>query len=313
MKKYLLYVMTLAAVLVWLGEQNSAYGSEQIFNGKVREPAVAGQFYPEDASELAKTVKHYLERGAKPSGDKPVAILAPHAGYVYSGQTAADAFKQAAGHSYNLVIVLGTNHTAFGFNRISVYPGDYKTPLGIAETDRDTAKALTASGSDFVFDESLHFREHSIEVQIPFIQTLFPNAKIVPLVVGTPDSEMCSRAGKTLATVIKDKNALIVASSDLSHYPAYEDAVRTDHNTLNAIVKADLNLLQSLLRKQESEGIPGLSTCACGAAPIFTAIAAAKELGADRGRLVSYANSGDAGFGNRSRVVGYGAAAFAKK
>jgi AmmeMemoRadiSam system protein B len=305
--------MMLAATFVWLENGNITYSSEQVFSGKVREPAVAGQFYPEDASELAKILKHYLERGAKPLGEKPAAILAPHAGYVYSGQTAADAFRQAAAYDYDLVVILGTNHTTFGFSRISVYPGDYKTPLGIAKTDRETANRLTASGDDFVFDESLHIREHSVEVQIPFVQTLFPKAGIVPLVAGAPDAEMCSRAGKTLARVIKDRNALIVASSDLSHYPAYEDAVRADHNTLNAIVKADLNALQSLLKKQESEGIPGLSTCACGAAPIFTAVAAAKELGADQGRLVSYANSGDAPFGNRSRVVGYGAAAFVKK
>ncbi len=281
-------------------------------HSNIRKPAVAGKFYPEEASKLAKAVDYYLEDAVAPSGESPLALIAPHAGYIYSGQIAADAFNQAAGHDYDVVVLLGTNHTTPGFSKVSVYPkGGYETPLGIAKIDEAVAEKLLAAGEDFTFEESVHVREHSIEVQVPFVQRLFPKARIVPAIVGNPKPDLCIRFGEALAAALQDRKALIVSSSDLSHYPDYKDAGRVDGNTLDAILKMDPHALQSVIQKQEAEGVRKLDTCACGVAPIMSAMTAAKKLGANCARRVSYANSGDASVGSHDRVVGYGAVAFA--
>jgi AmmeMemoRadiSam system protein B/AmmeMemoRadiSam system protein A len=308
MKKNALYFILILSLSLSCGRSGAK--TTQNFDAGVREPAVAGQFYPADSSRLKAAVTYYLEDGVKASGEKPVAIISPHAGYVYSAQIAADAFHQAAGHDYDLIIVLGVNHTVPGFTGVSIYPGDYQTPLGVVKTDEDAAKQLVNAGDDFVFDAAVHTREHSIEVQLPFVQMLFPNAKIIPAVVGAPDLDLCTRFAEALANIAKARRALIVASSDLSHYPVYEDAVKADKNTLDAVLTMDPNRFLSVIKNQEKQGIPNLSTCACGQAAILTAMIAAKNLGAVCGRLVSYANSGDAPVGSHDRVVGYGAVSF---
>ncbi|RLC08035.1 MAG: TIGR00296 family protein [Deltaproteobacteria bacterium] len=306
MKKALLSCFILI-VMVCLSNGSEA----EISDPGIREPAVSGQFYPADSSKLTSALNYYLEDAVKPSGERPVAIISPHAGYIYSGQIAADAFRQAADHKYDLVVLLGTNHTTPGFAGVSIYPkGGYRTPLGVAKTDEDIAGRLIALDKDFTFKESVHTREHSVEVQVPFVQMLFPDAKIVTAVVGVPDLDMCSRFGKALANILKGRRALIVASSDLSHYPDYDDAVKADRNTLEAILSLDPMTLHTAIRKQEKRRIRKLSTSACGEAPILAAMTAAKELGANCGKIVSYANSGDVSVGDRSRVVGYGAVSF---
>jgi len=286
-------------------------GLQQDSDTDVRQPAVAGQFYPASADHLTQAISYYLE-DARPAGpEQPIAIITPHAGYIYSGQIAADAFKQAAGYNYDVIVLLGTNHTTAGFDGVSLYDGaGYRTPLGVALIDRDLVKALLKADKDFTFRKSVHNREHSIEVQIPFIQRLFPGTKIVPAIIGQPDMDLCTRFGKALAKVLRDHVALIVVSSDLSHYPGYEDAVDVDQITLQAIQNLDPFEFQSTIDRQLRRDIAGLSTCACGAAPIMTAMVAARELGATQVKIVSYANSGDALIGDRSRVVGYGAVTF---
>lgn len=304
MKKSVFYLIVIAIMAQGIGFCSG-------FHPDVREPAVSGRFYPGDASKLSKALDYYLKDAVKPSGERPLAIVSPHAGYIYSAQIAADAFNQAAGHQYDVVVLLGTNHTDPGFSGVSVYPeGGYRTPLGVAKIDKDTANQLIAADKAFTFKKSVHLREHSIEVQVPFVQTLFPDAEIVPAIVGTSDLELCSRFGKALATVLKGRRALIVASSDLSHYPDYEDAVTVDRKVLNAMTTLDPKTVHSVIQKQEKTYIRNLSTCACGEAPVLAAMAAAKALGANCGRIVSYANSGDASVGDRSRVVGYGAISF---
>jgi AmmeMemoRadiSam system protein B/AmmeMemoRadiSam system protein A len=277
----------------------------------VREPAVAGQFYPADPAKLSKAVDSYLETAVAPSTERPIAIVSPHAGYIYSGQICADAFNQAAAHDYELIVLLGTNHTTAGFRGVSIYPaGGYRTPLGTAEIDADLAADLIAADADFTFEPTVHAREHSIEVQVPFVQTVFPGVPILPAIIGTPNVDLCSRFGGALAKALRGRQALIVASSDLSHYPTYDDAETVDAKTLEAITTMDAEHVQATLRAQLEAGIPNLATCACGAGPVLTVIIAAKELGATSARIVSYANSGDASVGTRSRVVGYGAVSF---
>ena len=278
----------------------------------VRSPAVAGQFYPGDEAKLHRALTHFLEAAVPPCGERPLALVAPHAGYVYSGQIAADAFRQAAPFRYEVVVILGTNHTTPPFDGVALYPrGAFRTPLGDAAIDDKVAAALMAEDSAFVFRPEAHGREHSVEVQIPFVQQLFPDARIVPAVVGSSDLRLCTRFGRALAKVLRGKDALIVASSDLSHYPEYEDAAEVDLRTLTAVASFDPSQVVTAAHGAALGGIRSLSTCACGEGSILTAMAAAKELGATHGRLISYANSGDAAVGEYDRVVGYGAVIFA--
>ena len=132
-----------------------------------------------------------------------VAIIVPHAGYIYSGQICADAFAQVKDKQYDVIVILGTNHTTPGFEKISLHPGTgFRTPLGIATIEREIVSQLMAADpGDCVLDKSIHAREHSVEVIVPFVQVVFPEAKIVPVVVGSPDVGMCTRFGQALAKV----------------------------------------------------------------------------------------------------------------
>ncbi|MCX7816697.1 MAG: AmmeMemoRadiSam system protein B [Syntrophales bacterium] len=280
----------------------------------IRPSAVDGRFYPGNKVTLKKTVEILLESAVKSPVKDPIAIVAPHAGYIYSGQIAADAFKQVAGKDYDTVIILGTNHTSATLKGIALYPGDgFETPLGTVWIDQELVHTLLENSPDCVMDSSAHAKEHSIEVQLPFIQVLFPNAKIVPLVIGRPSVELCSRFGTFLGELLKGKKVLIVASSDLSHYPTYDVARKVDSDVLNAIITLDPAVLDKTIREIQSRSIPGLQTTACGAAPIMVAQAAARTLGARGGYVVSYANSGDSPVGERHRVVGYGAVVFTRE
>jgi AmmeMemoRadiSam system protein B len=279
-------------------------------NAKARAPAVAGRFYPNEAEALELAVRGFLADAVAPRGQRPVALIAPHAGYIYSAQIAADAYRQAMEHDYDLVVILGTNHTEAGFGGVSVHPGPgYRTPLGVAEIDEIVAAALIEADPAFTFEPAVHRREHSVEVQIPFVQIAFPEVKIVTAVIGRPDPGLCARFGKALAKVLDGRAALIVASSDFSHYPAYDDAKATDLAVLDAIADLNPRTVRDEIRRQMARDVPGLATCACGEAPILAAIAAARALGATHGCLISYANSGDSPLPDRSRVVGYGAMA----
>lgn len=280
----------------------------------IREPHVAGQFYSSNVQQLKKAVEMYLSHAPKVPGAEPIGLVAPHAGYVYSGQIAADAYRQAQGHDYDIVVILGTNHTRPGFSGVSIYAkGGFKTPLGIAQVDEEVASALLKEDERFVFDPSVHREEHSVEVQVPFIQHVFPSVKILPAVIGSPDPALCKVFGLALAKVLKGRKPLIVASSDLSHYPSHDDAVRVDMRTLKAVASMDSSALIKAIAEGESEGVRGLGTCACGEGPILALIEASKTLGAKQGVVVSYANSGDVSIGNYDRVVGYGAVAFVKE
>ncbi|MEN6320269.1 MAG: AmmeMemoRadiSam system protein B [Syntrophaceae bacterium] len=283
--------------------------AKKLSDTDIREPAVAGKFYTDSAVKLKLAIEKFLNDAVPVKVKKPVAIIVPHAGYIFSGQICADAFKQVSGGQYDVVVILGTNHTYPGFEKISLYPGaGFRTPLGTALIDRDVVSSLiTEDPADCTLDKSLHEYEHSVEVIVPFVQVVFPSTKIVPIVVGAPDVQMCSRFGQALAKVLKNKRALIVASSDLSHYPDAKTAITVDRKTLDAVTTLDPATLHSTIQSQMDRRIPQLATCACGEAPIMVAMASAKAFGATCGTVVSYANSGDASIGDPLRVVGYGA------
>jgi AmmeMemoRadiSam system protein B/AmmeMemoRadiSam system protein A len=287
----------------------AACQANKVSDSDVREPAVAGKFYPESAARLKLAVETFLQDAAPVKVQKPIAIIVPHAGYIYSGQICADGFKQVANQKYDVIVILGTKHTNSDMEKISLYPGDgFRTPLGVAQVESDIIHSLKkADPTDCMLDKSLHESEHSVEVMVPFIQVVFPKAKIVPVVVGSQDMRTCIRFGQALAKVLKNKQALIIASSDLSHYPGYEDANIVDGETLAAIAGLDPVAFRATLQAHRDKNITNLGTSACGEAPIMAAMAAAKSLGATDGVVVSYANSGDTSVGDRSRVVGYGA------
>jgi AmmeMemoRadiSam system protein B/AmmeMemoRadiSam system protein A len=270
-----------------------------------RPPAVAGRFYPSDPNKLKLAIQLFLKDATEKTTDEPIAIIVPHAGYIFAGQIYADAYRQIAGHQYDVVVVLGTNHTTSGFSGVSL--GDYtafRTPLGDVAVDEEVVSALLAESKECVRSREVHIAEHSIEVQIPFIQSVCPNAKIVPAVINPPDFKMCVRFGQALGKVLKNRRALIVISSDLSHYPDSRNGARADRQTLMSIAKLDLNQFASLMQVLDA---PNLETRACGEAPIISGITAAKILGASRSTVVGYANSGDVAVGDQSRTVGYGA------
>jgi AmmeMemoRadiSam system protein B/AmmeMemoRadiSam system protein A len=302
-----------SVALFFLACRQGSSFAERKGSGEIREPAVSGQFYPADPAMLRQAVERFLADAVPPGAGEPVALVAPHAGYIFSGQVAADAWRQAQGREIELVVLLGTNHTAAGFARIALHPGaGFRTPLGVAACDREAAEALAAADPDCVFDSAVHAREHSVEVQVPFAQHLFPKAKILPMVVGSSDPAVIERFGAALAKVLKGRKAIVVASSDLSHYPSAKDARTVDRKVLAAIAAFDPANLRTVIDKESSRGIRGLGTCACGESPVLAAMAAAKALGATRGVVVSYANSADVPMGEPDRVVGYGAVLFAR-
>jgi MEMO1 family protein len=279
--------------------------------GEIRPPVVAGKFYPESAAVLKAAIEKFMNSAAPAQAQTPLGIVVPHAGYIYSGQICADGYNQVRSGAYEVVIVFGTNHTTPDLRKIALYPGaGFRTPLGTVPLDEELVATLIATSPDCKADKAPHVREHSIEVQIPFIQFLFPRAKIVPAVVGMADVALYTRFGAVLAKVLKGKKTLIVASSDLSHYPSAADAEIVDRKTLVAVASLDPTVLHSTIQAQMARRIRGLDTCACGEAPIMAAMAAVKALGAKGGRVVSYANSGDVPIGDRERVVGYGAVVF---
>jgi hypothetical protein len=276
---------------------------------EIRPAAVPGKFYPADPAKLRLAIQQFLQDSKEVSVEKPVALVVPHAGYIYSGQISADAYRQVMGRAYDTIVVLGTNHTTGGFRGISL--GDYsafRTPLGDVPVDQDIIAALIAEDKDCTRSRAVHIGEHSIEVQLPFLQVLFPKAKIVPAVIHPADPKMCVRFAETLARILKNRQALIVVSSDLSHYPNYRDASRADRQTLEAIAGMDTTRIASVLRMLDA---PNLDTRACGEAAILAGITAAKALGATRAVVAGYANSGDIPVGDRSGTVGYGAVVLA--
>jgi len=276
----------------------------------VRYPAVAGSFYPQDAETLIQVVDGLLAQAEKVEG-KPIALIVPHAGYEYSGLVAAHAYKQLEGADYDVFVIIGNNHYDPEFDLVSVYAeGAFETPLGRLPIDSDLAKALIASEERIVFDPLVHAKEHSIEVELPFLQRLYGEPKIVPIIVGAPSQENCRALSEALVKTLSGKNALIIASSDLSHYLGYEDAIRVDEATLTAIETMSPQVLNQTIQKYMGQRIAGLACLLCGEGPVKVAMIVAKELGADEVTVLKYANSGDMVPTRRDQVVGYGAVMF---
>ncbi len=265
----------------------------------VRPPAAAGanSFYPDDPDELLQQVQEFLERApTKPVQGDLKGIVAPHAGYVYSGYTAAVAYKLLEGKTFDTVAIISPSHRD-RFEGISVFDGKgYRTPLGIVEVDTNLREELLKVDGVIVQSHLGHRTEHALEVQLPFLQTVLKDFRILPIVMGEQYQEYCEILGNALSTVLRRKNALIVASSDLSHYHDYVTATELDALVIDSVSKLDFNGLLKKLEMQQCE--------ACGGGPIAAMLIAATKLGANRAEVVHYCNSGDV-TGDKSWVVGY--------
>ncbi len=273
---------------------------------KIRPAYVAGAFYPADANELGKMIDGFLARApAEKLEGSLVALICPHAGYEFSGGVAAYSYVQLKGRSYDRVVVIAPSHyESFPFS--SIYDGDaYHTPFGDVPVDHEFAAQLAKLSSTIKISERGHGQvggrgEHAVEDQLPFLQRVLGQFKLVPIVMGEQNYDLCRALGIALAKAVQGTNTLILVSSDLSHYHPYEDAVRIDHQTLKGIEEWDyLSLSQNFER--------GIWE-ACGGGPIVAAMIAAERLGAHRAQILKYANSGNV-TGDKIRVVGYGAAA----
>lgn len=276
----------------------------------IRKPAVAGAFYEADPERLAATVDGFLE-GLKPTGGRPLALIVPHAGYAYSGQVAAYAYAELVGQEYDAVILMGPNHSVRGFYGIAVYPGGaFETPLGLVPVEQELAQAILEAGPGFSDDPGLHAYEHALEVQLPFLQRILPDTPIVPIIIGWPSPENCRALAEALVQSLEGRNVLLIASSDLSHYPTYDDAVEVDRAILAAVETMDVAVFRETVAQQMARGIPNLATTCCGEGAIAVVLELAPLLGADHVTVLHYANSGDVPIGDRSQVVGYGAVKF---
>ena len=278
---------------------------------KIRKPAVAGAFYPSNPASLRTMIEGLLKKAHPPEIKDPiVGLIAPHAGYVYSGWVAAYAYKTLKGRDIKRVVVISPSHIDY-FSGASIYDGThYETPLGLVPVDVEFARQLARKSDRLQLSEQGHtvnFQgrgEHALEVQLPFLQVVLKDFKLVPIVMGEQSYETARALGRALADLIKDDKTLIVASSDLSHYHPYEEAITLDRKVLNAIQEWDYYNLSRNLQSRIWE--------ACGGGPIVSLMIAAEYLGATQARLLKYANSGDVPMGDKRRVVGYSAFVFVK-
>lgn len=279
-----------------------------------RFPAVAGQFYPSDSNQLKKTLEALFSE-AIPSQRKDVlAIIAPHAGYVYSGKVAASAFLQADPEkTYKNIFIIGSSHRAY-FDAAAVYAdGNFITPLGSVIVDTALARKLTLESSVFRNYKDAHWYEHSLEVELPFLQYhLKKPFSIVPIVIGTDDASVCRNIAQVLAPYFNDEN-LFVISTDFSHYPSYSNAILSDKLTAEAIMTNNPDELLRVLKNNEKLKIPGLVTSLCGWSSVLTLLYITEKLKDIEIKTVDYQNSGDIQNGDTSRVVGYYAMSFNKK
>jgi MEMO1 family protein len=272
-----------------------------------RQPAVAGKFYPSDPDELKATLNKLFSKASAPQNiNNIVALISPHAGYVFSGEVAASSYNQINPlKNYDNVFILGSSHQ-LAFEGASIYTkGNFITPLGTVKVNTDFGKQLIKKYSFFTDRTDAHLNEHSLEVQIPFLQyKMKKDFKIVPIVLGTQNPEMCKKIAEALRPYLTNKNLFII-STDFSHYPKYNDAVKVDKATADAIVTNSTKTLLETLEKNESLGMQNLATSLCGWTSVLTLLYMTENNSAIRLNNIEYQNSGDSEFGNRNSVVGY--------
>jgi len=269
----------------------------------VRQPAVAGQFYPGDAKSLSAIVDSMLaDADIVPFPGRVVGIQVPHAGYPFSGPTAAHAFKLLKGMAGVTVVMLGPSHHA-PVDCAAVYArGTWRTPLGDVPVDEALARAIISQDKFFQDMPQAHAAEHSLEVELPFLQRTITEFKIVPIMLLRPTYAQCEAVGRAIARACKDKNVVLLASSDLYHGYSYTEAKRADSTTVGFFARFEPRPLYDALTRGEAQ--------ACGGYPIAAMMAAARELGADKAVVLAQTNSNDVMNERGGYCVGYSATAF---
>jgi AmmeMemoRadiSam system protein B/AmmeMemoRadiSam system protein A len=272
----------------------------------IRKASCAGTWYPGDPIELTKTIAGYFAGIKKiPVENHPLAIIAPHAGYQYSGETAAAAYKLLDGYRYDTVVVVSPSHKVF-FKGSAVFDGDaYETPLGLIDIDSELSEKIGSILPSVYLSKMGHGEgaargEHALELQLPFLKVVLGNFKMVAIVMGEQEEENINGLTETLVTALKDTNSLLVASTDLSHFYNADRARNLDMNIKDAVEKFDPDLLWEYVEQGKAE--------ACGAGPMAAVMKAAKRLGGKRTEILKYANSGEV-TGDFDEVVGYLSAA----
>lgn len=275
---------------------------------EVRKSAVAGAFYPADKKELKDTINEFLDNARQTEiNGRIFALVAPHAGYVYSGHVAAYSFKHLIGCKVNSVVIMCNSHTAH-FRGIAIDDSDcWETPLGTVKIDKNLADKLVKKGESIIYDSTVHGRDHTLEMQVPFLQVaLEKDFKIVPILFGNTHDDSYKELARLLAASLGN-NDIVIVSTDMSHYPGYEDANNIDQRTLEVVKQKDIHVLEEYISAVEALRIPGEQTLMCGIDAMKTAIELCNILGGEI-EILKYANSGDVEIGDKTRVVGYGSA-----
>ena len=266
----------------------------------MRPAAVAGAWYPGTAPALSAAVESHLVDATRDLAGDLVALVAPHAGLTYSGPVAAHAYRLLLGRTFDVAVLVGPSHFV-AFDGVAVYAsGGFDTPCGVVPIDADCAAALMRAAPIVREHGSAHGREHSLEMQLPFLRHVAPGTSIVPLLMGRQTAGTARALADGLASALRGRNALLVASTDLSHYLDAGSAARLDAVVIDHVSRFDADGLQRALDARPEH--------ACGGGPTVAVMRAARHLGARDAVVLQYADSGDIS-GDKSAVVGYMAAA----
>lgn len=278
-------------------------------NSYLREPAVSGIFYPKNPNELREDIESLFRDTNFGPGNLPPSsnneriygMVSPHAGYMYSGAVAAQGYYYLSSSKFESALILGPNHYGLGSEVALMDKGTWETPLGKVEIDSEVAQNIRQNCDIISIDESAHSRDHCIEVQLPFLQYIKGEFKIVPIILINQGKNTCKKLGSDIYESIRDRNLIPIASSDLTHYEANNLAYEKDKLLISAILSLDIEKFYSVLIS--------FNVTACGYGAIATVMEISKRMGATKGKLLKYATSGDIAGDNKS-VVGYSSILF---
>lgn len=275
---------------------------------QIRTPAVAGMFYPDNKTQLTDSINSCFLHKFGPGKTPPVTdrkkifgVVCPHAGYMYSGPIACNSYYAISSNDTELFIIVGPNHWSIGCNVATVTDCQWETPFGNVLVDSETAQEISNNSEIIEIDFFSHTREHSLEVQIPMLQYVFKNFKILPISMINQSKDVARSVGISIANIMKKTNAMIIGSSDFTHYEPNDFAHKQDSALIEPILEMNVDKFYDILYEK--------NVTACGYGAIAATIVACKEMGAKKGELLKYATSGDVS-GDKTSVVGYGSIIF---
>ena len=276
----------------------------------VRSPAVAGSFYPDSPTVLSAQAEKFIDDAElKETDSELIGLIVPHAGYVYSGHVAGYAYKQLVGQSFDTVVLLGLSHR-YRIDSAAIYAHSaFRTPLGDIQIDEDLAAEIMCLNGDLRDLPPAHANEHSLEVQLPFLQHILSDFRIVPILLQDDSSENVIPLGQAIAAAMSGRSCLLIGSTDLCHYPTYEEARKSDQVVIEAIEHFDPAYLSEQMDEyMQTHPTQNFHCMMCSTGAIYTTMEAANALGGNRIEVLKAANSGDVPIGGRDQVVGYMAA-----